>query len=145
MLQKPKFSSAGYFLSFWFLNTSRNCCSSLFFCLLASSILLHFFLMTFPHSSKPLDIVIIQSLSRVCLSVTPWTAAHQASLSFTISRSSLKLMFIESVRPSNYLFRCCPLLLLPSVFPSIRVFSNELALHIRWLKYWSFSISPSKE
>ena len=87
----------------------------------------------------------VQLLSPVQLFATPWTAARQASLSFTISRSSLKLMFIESVRPSNYLFRCCPLLLLPSVFPSIRVFSNELALHIRWLKYWSFSISPSKE
>ena len=77
----------------------------------------------------------------------PWTAARQASLSITISWSLLKLMSIESVMPSNHLFLCCPLLLLPSIFPSIRVFSSELALHIRWPKYWSFSfsISPSNE
>ena len=79
--------------------------------------------------------------------VTPWTAACQASLSITISQSLLKLMSIESVMPSNHLILCCPLLLLPSVFPSIMVFSNELALHIKWPKYWSFSfsISPSNE
>ena len=79
--------------------------------------------------------------------MTPWTAAHQASLSFTISLSLLKLMSIESVMPSNHLILCCPLLLLPSTFPSIRVFSNKLALCIRWPKYWSFcfSISPSNE
>ena len=78
---------------------------------------------------------------------TPWTAAHQTSLSFTISWSLLKLMSIESVMPSNHLILCCPLLLLPSVFPSIRVFSSESALPIRWPKYWSFSfsISSSKE
>ena len=75
--------------------------------------------------------------------MTPWTAACQASLSITNSRSLLKLIFIESVMPSNHLIPCCPLLLLPSVFPSIRVFSNELALHIRWPKYWSFSFSIS--
>ena len=77
---------------------------------------------------------------------TPWTAAHQASLSFIISWV-LKLMPIESVMPSNHLILCCPLLLLPSIFPSIRVFSNELALRIRWPKDWSFSfhISPSNE
>ena len=75
-------------------------------------------------------------------SATPWTAAHQASLSFTISQSLLKLMFIESVMPSNHLVLCCPLLFLPSIFPSIRIFSNKSALHIRWLKYCSFSISP---
>ena len=72
---------------------------------------------------------------------TPWTAAHQASLSFTISCSLLSLMSIESVMPSNHLILCRPLLLLLSVFSSIRVFSNELALHIRWPKYWSFSFS----
>ena len=79
--------------------------------------------------------------------MTPCTAAHQASLSITNSRSSLKLMSIMSVMPSNHLILCCPLLLLPSIFPSIRVFSNESALHIRWPKYWSFSfnISPSNE
>ena len=79
--------------------------------------------------------------------MTPWTAACQASLSFSISQSLLKLMSIESVIPSNNIILCHPLLLLPSVFPSIRVFSNELALHIRWPTYWSFrfSISPSSE
>ena len=80
-------------------------------------------------------------------SATPWTAALQASLSITSSRSLPKLMSIESVMPSNHLILCRPLLLLPSVFPSIRVFSNESALHIRWPKHWSFSfnISPSNE
>ena len=80
-------------------------------------------------------------------SVTPCTAAHQASLSFTVSQSLLKLMSIESVMPSNDLILCCPFLLLPSIFPSIRVFSNELTLCIRWPKYWrfNFSISPSNE
>ena len=79
--------------------------------------------------------------------MTPWTAACQASLSFTISWSLLKLMSIELVIPSNHLILCCPLLPLPSVFPSIRVFSNESVLRIRWPKYWSFSFSiiPSKE
>ena len=79
----------------------------------------------------------------VWLLVTPQTAAHQASLSFTVSKSLLKLMFTESVMPSNYLFLSCPLLLLPSIFPSIRVFSSESVLHIRWPKYWSFSFSTS--
>ena len=90
---------------------------------------------------------LVQSLSRVELFMTPWTTAHQASLSITNSRSLLKLMCIESVMPSNHLILCRPLLLPPSIFPSIRVFSNELAFHIRWLKYWSFSfnISPSNE
>ena len=80
----------------------------------------------------------IQSLSCVQLFLTPWTAACQASLSITNSRSSLKLMSIVSVMPSNHLVFCRPLLLLPSIFPNIRVFSNELVLHIRWPKYWSF-------
>ena len=81
------------------------------------------------------------------LFATTWTAACQASLSITNSRSSLRLTSIESVMPSNHLILCCPLLLLPSIFPSIRVFSNESALHMRWPKYWSFSfnISPSNE
>ena len=89
----------------------------------------------------------VQSLSHVRLFVTPWTAAHQASLSITNSKSLLKLKSIESVMPSNHLILCHPLLLLPSVFPRIRVFSNESVLHIRWPKYWSFSfsISPSNE
>ena len=79
--------------------------------------------------------------------MTPQIASCQASLSFTISLSFFKLMSIESVMPSNHLILCCPLLLLPSIFPSIRVFSNESALHIRWPKYWSFSfsVSPSNE
>ena len=86
-------------------------------------------------------------LSRVWLSATPWTAAPQASLSITNYRGPPKPMSIELVMPSNHLILCHPLLLLPSIFPSIRVFSNESALHIRWPKYWSFSfnISPSKE
>ena len=75
--------------------------------------------------------------------MTPWTAAHQASLSFTISQSLLKFMSIESVMPFNHLILCCPLLLLPSIFARTRVFSSESALHIRWSKYWSFSISVS--
>ena len=88
----------------------------------------------------------VQSLSRVQLFATPWTAARQAFMSITNSRSLLKLMSIESMMPSNHLILCCHLLLLPSIFPSIRVFSNESALRIRWPKFfWSFSISPSKE
>ena len=89
----------------------------------------------------------VQSLSRVQLFATPWTAAHQASLSITNSQSLLKLMSIDSVMPSNHLILCHPLLLLPSIFPSIRVFSNESVLCIRWPKYWSFSfiISLSNE
>ena len=94
-----------------------------------------------------LYIVVVQSLSCVWLCVTPWIAAHQASLSFTISQSLLKLMSIESVMPSNHLVLCHPLLLLPSIFLSIRVFSNPSSLCIRWLEYWSFSfsISPSNK
>ena len=88
--------------------------------------------------------VVFQSLSRVQLFATPCTAACQASLFFTISQSLLKLRSIESVMPSNHLMLCRPLLL-PSVFPSIRVFSNESVLCIRWPKYWRFSISPSSE
>ena len=93
------------------------------------------------------DIVGIQLLSRVWLLVTLWTAACQGSLSFTVSQSLLKLMSIESVLPSNHLILCFPLLLLPSIFPSIRALCNEKALCIRWPKYWSFSfsISPSNE
>ena len=89
----------------------------------------------------------VQSLSCVQLFVTPQTATCQASLSITNSWSLSKLMSIEPVMPPNHLILCCPLLLLPSIFPSIRVFSNESVLHIRWPKYWSFSfnISPSNE
>ena len=86
-------------------------------------------------------------LSCVQLFATPWTVAHKASLSITNSQSLPKLMSIESVMPSSHLIFCHPLLLLPSIFPSIRVFSNESAFHIRWPKYWhfSFNISPSNE
>ena len=91
------------------------------------------------------SIVVVQSLSCVSLSATPWPAAQQSSLSFTTSQSLLKLMCIESMMPSNHLILCYPLLLLPSIFPSIRVFFSELALHLRWPKYWSFNISPSRE
>ena len=89
----------------------------------------------------------VQSLSSVLLFASPWTAAHQASLSITNSRSSSKPMSIELVMPSSHLILCHPLLLLPSIFPIIRVFSNESALRIRWPKYWSFSfnISPTNE
>ena len=92
-------------------------------------------------------VVVFWVPSHVQLFVMPWTAACQASLSFIISGSLLKLMSIELVMPSNYLILCCPLLLLPSTFPSIRVFSSESVLHIRWPKYWnfSFSTSPSNE
>ena len=90
---------------------------------------------------------VVQSLGHVWLFTTPGTAARQASLSFTISQNLLKLLSIESVMPSNHLILCHLLILLPSIFPSIRVFSSESVLHIRWPKYWnfSFSISPSKE
>ena len=103
--------------------------------------------MTAPLLSSLLLVVDVQPLSRVRLFATPWIAARQASPSFTISRSLLKLMSIESVVPSNHFILCHPLLLLPLIFPSIRVFSNELALYIRWSKDWSFSfsISPSNE
>ena len=83
------------------------------------------------------------SCSVMSISATPWTAVRQASLSITNSWSLLKLMSIESVMPSNHSILCCPLLLPPSIFPSIRVFTNESVLHIWWPKYWSFSISPS--
>ena len=92
-----------------------------------------------------LDIVVVQSLSHVQLFVTPWTSAQQASLSFTISWSLLRVMSIVLVMLSNHLILCCPLFFLPSIFPSIRIFFSELALHIRWPKYWSFSISSSNE
>ena len=99
------------------------------------------------HWAHHTSISSVQSLSRVRLFVTPRTAACQASLSITNSWSPPKSMSIELVMPSNHLILCHPLLLLPSIFPSIRVFSDESALHIRWPKYWSFSfnISPSKD
>ena len=101
------------------------------------------FLVARQHSKTKLIFSSVQLLSHVRLFETPWTAACQASLSITNSQSLLKLMSIELVMPSNYLIFCHPLLLLPSTFPNIRVFSNELALHIGWPKYWSFSFSIS--
>ena len=105
------------------------------------------FLLSLHKGCLWIQIVVFQPLSSVQLFATPWTAAHQASPSFTVSRSLLKLMSIESVMPSNHLILCHPLLFLSSIFPSIRVFSKESALCIRWPKYWSFSfsISPSNE
>ena len=90
-------------------------------------------------------IVFVQSLCRIQLSATPWTIAHQAPLSSTISRSLLKFTSIELAVLSNHLILCHPLLLLPSIIPDISIFSNESALCIRWPKYWSFSVSPSNE
>ena len=106
-----------------------------------------FHLLTVARISYFIQFSSVQSLSCVRLFSTPWTAEHQASLSITNSQSLLKLMSIELVMPSNHLILCRPLLLLPSIFPSIRVFSNESVLRIRWPEYWSFSfsISPSKE
>ena len=100
-----------------------------------------------PEACRKYILLVVQLLSHVRIFVTPWTAARQALLSFTISWSMLKLMSIESVMPSNHFILCRPLLLLPLIFPSSRVFSNESVLHIRWPKYWSFSlsISPSND
>ena len=102
---------------------------------------------SYPYTDSSKNKVAVQLHSCVWLFATLWTEAHQASLSITNSQSLFKLMSIESVMPSNHLILCCPLLLLPSIFPSIRVFPNELALFIRWPKYWNFScsISPSNE
>ena len=99
------------------------------------------------HNDFFSEVFVVQSLSQVRLFAIPWTAAHQASLSFTISRILLKLMSIELVMSSSHLILCWPFLFPPSVFPSIRIFSSELAFYIRWPKYWSFSfsISPSNE
>ena len=100
-----------------------------------------------PQAKKVIQFSSVQFLSRVWLFVTPWAAACQASLSIINSQSLLRLMSIELMMPSNHLISCHPLLLLPSIFPSIRVFSNESVLPIRWPEYWSFSfnISPSNE
>ena len=96
------------------------------------------------HAKQNIYFSSVQSLSRVRLFATPWTVAYQASLSITNSWSLPKLMFIESVMPSNHLIFCHPILLSPSIFPSIRVFSNESALHIRWIMYWNFSFLNQK-
>ena len=105
------------------------------------------FLFSLHHVYVYMLLLMVHLLSRVRIFATPWTAAPRASLSFTVSWSLPKLMSIESVMPSNHLILCHPFIFLPSIFPSIRVFSNESARHIRWPKYWSFSfsISPSNE
>ena len=103
------------------------------------------------HSEVPVCLMVlpiyfvVHSLSHVWFFATPWAVARQASLSFTISQSLLRLMSDELKMPSSHLILCCPLVLLPSIFPSIRVFYNESVLLIRWPKYWDFSISPSRE
>ena len=100
------------------------------------------------RAADPVGSFQFSSIAKSCLTLaTPWTVAHQTSLSFTILQSSHKLMFVESMMSSNHLILCCPLLLMASIFPSIRIFSKELAFCSRWPKYWSlsFSISPSKE
>ena len=97
------------------------------------------------HVHTALVFVVFQLLSCVRLFATPWTRACQAHLSFSISKSLLKFMSIESVMLPNHLILCCPLLILPSIFPSIRAFSNESAVNFKWSKYWNFSISPSNE
>ena len=108
---------------------------------------IHFLLLLWQMTTILTAFSSVQSLSRVRFFATPWIAACQASLPITKSRSSLKLTSIESVMPSRHVILCCPLLLLPPIPPSIRVFSNESTLHMRWPKYWSFSfsISPSNE
>ena len=131
--QLPSASSfqIGHLVSYQGVRNWQTCTNSRFF--------LYLFISSF------LQKVVVLSLSYVQLLATPGSAAYQASLSFTISQSLLNLMSIESVMPSNHLILCCPLLFQASICPSIRVFSNELTLCLRWPKYWSFSISPSNE
>ena len=105
-----------------------------------TSVMSHNYYFSFMESSFKFY-SLVQLLSHVWLFATPWTAARQTSLSFIVPWSLFKLLSIESVMPSNHLILCCPLLLLPSVFCCIRIFSSESALHVRWPKYWSFSFS----
>ena len=119
--------------------------SSTIFCLFSLNFGFSFFVSVIFINCPFLHLLFSHSVMSNSFFIVPWTAARQASLSFTISWSLLKLMSIELVMPSNRLVLYRPLLFLPSIFPSIRVFSNESALRIRWTKYWSFSISPSNE
>ena len=143
-----------------FLRGSEHLNSCLCYLLLkVFSVFFNFMLFFFPageivknwcsmiRTKCPSIVVVVWSLSHAQLFVTPWTAAHHASLSFTISQSLIKLISTELVIPSNHLIPCYPFFLLPLIFPSIRIFSKELALRIRWPKNWSFSssISPSNE
>ena len=125
----------------WYKFIDDNRIFSFFFFLKWTLNLKYFFSGFYPFSIPQFSSV--QSLSCVLLFVTPWIAAHQASLSITNSQSSLKLMSIESVMPSSHLILCRPLFLLPPIPPSIRVFSSESTLHMKWPKYWSFSFSSS--
>ena len=118
------------------LDQSRERLPTVFLTLPCQSVMFQ----TFPHFTG-LFVVIVQSLSHVQLFATSWTAAHQVSLSITNSWGLLKLKSIEFVIPSNHLILCCPLLLLPSILPGIRVFPKESVIHIRWPKYWSFSFT----
>ena len=118
-----------------------------------SALQVEFFLVIWPLISLRLPGLPRNSISTLLLFshsfmsdyATPWTEAHQTALPFTISQSLFKFMSIESMMPSNHLILCCPLLLLPSIFPNIRVFSNELLVCVRWPKYWNFRVSPSNE
>jgi len=131
----------------WLLDLVGWCIVEFFFFFIIFSLVLLSIVERSMLKSPTVAISSVQSLSHVRLFAAPWTAAHQASLSITNSWSLPKIMSTESVMPSNHLILCHPLLLLASIFPSIRVFSNESSLHIRWPKYWSFSfsISPSNE
>ena len=128
----------------WFSHVSVST-HDLYVCKLGKGICIHMYVYTYMYIHKSVQFSSVQLLSLVQLFATPWTTACQTSLSITNSRSSPKPMSIESVMPSNHLILCHPLLLLPSIFPSISVFSDESALRIRWPKYWSFSfnISPT--
>ena len=137
------FCIAGRFFTNWATRESDSVIHIYIY--LSMSIMVYYWILNIDPCATQFSSV--QSLSRVWLIATPWTAARQASLSITNSQSLLKFMSIESVMLSNNLILCHPLLLLPSIFPSIRVFSNESVLHIRWPKYWgfSFNISPFHE
>ena len=137
-------------MSYWLFKEAIYYCCDIYYIFKFSFFVCSWSSLPFPYplvSQLTLQFSSVHSLSRVQLFATPWITAHQASLSITISRSSLKLTSIESVMPSSHLILCRPLLLLPTIPPSIRVFSNESTLHMRWPKYWSFSFSiiPSKE
>ena len=124
-------------ISFSHLDFISSCLWNIYILLLIYQVSLHWILKHFSQFSS------VQSLRQVWLFATPWTAACQASLSITNSRSLLKFVSIELVMPSKHLILCCPLLLLLSIFPNNRIFSSESVLHIRWPKYWSFSFSIS--
>ena len=134
------------FTSLYIVENTTSFSETVIFLLIVYLGLLTLVLQTFLAVQGPvLAGIIVQLINCVQLFSTSWTAAQEASQSFAISQSLLRLMSIDSVMPSNHLILCCPLLPLPSIFPSIKVFSNESAFHIKGPKYWSFSISPSNE